>query len=482
MRDGEAVGFEQLVRTYRTPTGEVPALRGVSGSLPRGMVSAVVGPSGSGKSSLLRVIAGLDRPSAGRVVVDGHEIGGASARTRRRLLRDVVGYVYQRPAANFLADMTVGEHLRLAAGPGGTPDDLEALLDALGIAQRADHLPQELSGGEQQRAAFAQALATGARIVVADEPTAELDTVSGAHVLERVRALTAAGITVVLATHDPDVIATADAILELDHGRVGRIPAPGHLMALDDPPSVPLIWPGHEVPLWLTDGPAADPEGVVHLSGVSKTYGGGDEQVHALRDVDLQARAGEIVGIVGRSGSGKTTLLNVIAGWEEPDDGAIRAPGGGAPGWSDIAFLPQRLGLMDELSIRENVEYPARLAGDLIERRGLAESLLERLGLAGLARRYPTEVSLGEQQRTALARAVVSGPSLLIADEPTGHQDAGWAERIFGVLAEAAAAGSCCLIATHDAGLTPFLDRTLTMSDGALSGSEEASGGASARW
>ena len=201
-----------------------------------------------------------------------------------------------------------------------------------------------------------------------------------------------------------------------------------------------------------------------------------------MRDVDLQARAGEIVGIVGRSGSGKTTLLNVIAGWEEPDDGSVRAAGGGAPGWSDIAFMPQRLGLMDELSIRENVEYPARLAGDLIERRGLADSLLERLGLAGLARRYPTEVSLGEQQRTALARAVVSGPSLLIADEPTGHQDAGWAERIFGVLAEAAAAGSCCLIATHDVGLTPFLDRTLTISDGSLSGSGEASGGASARW
>ena len=209
-----------------------------------------------------------------------------------------------------------------------------------------------------------------------------------------------------------------------------------------------------------------DPEPVLRLSHVNKAYGHGDETVHALRDVSLVARAGEVVGLVGRSGSGKTTLLNVAAGWETPDGGRVESPGNGAAGWSEVAVLPQRLGLMDELSAQENVEYPARMTGELDERRHLIDDLIEALGLADLRSRYPRETSLGEQQRIALARALVLRPRLLIADEPTGHQDAGWAARIMWILREAAGAGSCCVIATHDRELIDQLDRGFSMSDG----------------
>ena len=123
--------------------------------------------------------------------------------------------------------------------------------------------------------------------------------------------------------------------------------------------------------------------------------------------------------------------------------------------------MPQRLGLMDELSAQENVEYPARIAGELDERRQLIDDLIETLGLATLRPRYPKETSLGEQQRVALARASCSVPRLLIADEPTGHQDAGWASRIMWTLRSAAAAGSCCVIATHDRELIDQLDRAV---------------------
>jgi putative ABC transport system ATP-binding protein len=212
-----------------------------------------------------------------------------------------------------------------------------------------------------------------------------------------------------------------------------------------------------------------DPEPVLRLDGVNKAYGHGTETVHALRDATLLARAGEVVGLVGRSGSGKTTLLNVAAGWEMPDDGVVEAPGDATPGWSEIAVLPQRLGLMDELSALENVEYPARMKGVLAERRHLIDDLIEALGLAALRSRYPKETSLGEQQRIALARALVLRPRLLIADEPTGHQDAGWAARIMGIIREAAGAGSCCVIATHDTELIGQLDRGFSMTDGRLS-------------
>ena len=151
--DGEAVRCEGIERVYRTPTGEVHALHDVTCRFARGVVTAVVGPSGSGKSSLLRLIAGLDRPSAGSLVVEGRDVGRGSARARRRLRRDLVGYVYQRPSDNFLAHLTVGEHLSLAgrARSGASNHlDPDRLLDLLDIGDRIDHLPSELSGGEQR--------------------------------------------------------------------------------------------------------------------------------------------------------------------------------------------------------------------------------------------------------------------------------------------------------------------------------------------
>ncbi len=457
-----------VARSYRTPTGEVQALREVSATLPRAEVSAIVGPSGSGKSSLLRLIAGMDRPTHGTVLVEGRDVGSATARERRRLRRDLVGYVFQRPSANFFSDLTVGEHLRLAAGPGPDPATLATILDALGLAHRADHLPSELSGGEQQRAAFAQALASGARTVVADEPTAELDTASAELVLERLRALAADGVTFVIATHDPGVIAAAGHRLELEHGRVRDAPVP---RAPGDPSALlfqdvrdPVRWPD-DLPPWVSLPNAP----VLQLEGVTKTYGRGDEAVHALRHIDFTAASGEIVELVGRSGSGKTSLLNVAVGWQRADAGTVTAPGGAAPTWADVAVLPQRLGLMDELTVGENVEYPARLAGRLEERRALVQDLLEVLGLSLLRNRHPKETSLGEQQRTALARALVLGPRLLVADEPTAHQDARWAQTMFSLLGDAAAVtGSCCVIATHDSSFTAHVDRTVAMADGRI--------------
>ena len=460
--DGEAVTCDRIERVYRTPTGEVRALHDVSCEVPSGAVTAIIGPSGSGKSSLLRLIAGLDRPSSGSLIVEGRDVSAGSSAVRRRLRRDVVGYVYQRPSDNFLSHLTVGEHLRLAGrGRNVGRFELDVLLDLLGVGHRVDHLPEELSGGEQQRAAFAQALATGANIIVADEPTAELDGASSEGVLDRVRALSGEGVTFILATHDPAVISIADERLELEHGTTKGATPTGGPTSQASSTAPELRWPDPGVAAWLLDA-----EPVLRLSDVNKSYGHGDEAVHALRDVNMVARAGEVVGLVGRSGSGKTTLLNVAAGWELPDGGRVESPGNGAAGWSEIAVVPQRLGLMDELSAQENVEYPARMTGVLDERRQLIDDLIWALGLATLRSRYPRETSLGEQQRIALARALVLRPRLLIADEPTGHQDAGWAARIMWILREAAGAGSCCLIATHDRELIDQLDRGCFMSDG----------------
>jgi putative ABC transport system ATP-binding protein len=463
--DEPAVRFEGLVRTYRTPTGEVRALRDVTATIPSGGVSVVVGPSGSGKSSLLRLVAGLDRPTSGSIEVMGVEIGHASARARRAVRRSTVGYVYQQPSVNFVEYLTVAQHLRLAAGANRDDDDaVLAMADSLGIARHLERLPRELSGGEQQRAAVAQALASGAALVVADEPTAELDADAADAVLDRIAHVAAQGITFVLATHDSSVMAMADHRITLEHGLVAAEGARPDV-ALTDAVSQALRWPDPASPLdaWLGD----DAE-VVRMRGVQRSFGDGEQVVHALQGIDLTVASGEAIGLVGRSGSGKTTLLNLAAGWDVPDAGTIDRPGGDAPDWHDVAVVPQHLGLMDELSVRENVEYPARLAGQLEERRPLIDDLLEHLGLTTLQRRSVREISLGEQQRTSVARAVVMGPRLLVADEPTAHQDAGWGAAVLGVLREAAVAGSGCVIATHDVDVLGAVDRTIRIDDGRL--------------
>src|SRR3712207_2743226 len=212
--------YTTLFRSYRTTTGQVHALQGVDLAFQKDAVSAVVGPSGSGKSTLLRLLAGLERPTSGRVVVGGRELDSLSTRALRAFRRTAVAYVFQRPADNLISYLTIGEHLRLAAraAPAGSPSGDE-LLDALEIRHRRNHLPGELSGGEQQRAAFAFAIAAGSRLVVADEPTAELDTLSARQLLLTVRELVSQGVSFVLATHDPEVVRVADEMLELEHGR-----------------------------------------------------------------------------------------------------------------------------------------------------------------------------------------------------------------------------------------------------------------------
>ena len=211
---------------------------------------------------------------------------------------------------------------------------------------------------------------------------------------------------------------------------------------------------------------------ILEASALSKTYRRGPENVRALDDVSLSIAAGEIVALVGPSGSGKTTLLSVLAGWEHADAGEVCWVGRPIADprtlrWAEMAIVPQTLGLVEELSVRENVELPLRL-GRRTDGEARVESLLEELGLTRLAERLPAEVSLGEQQRTALARALVLSPSVLMADEPTGHQDVDWTRGVLRVLEVAAAAGIACLIATHHLALVRYAHRVLRIEDGRL--------------
>jgi putative ABC transport system ATP-binding protein len=209
-------------------------------------------------------------------------------------------------------------------------------------------------------------------------------------------------------------------------------------------------------------------------TALRKTFRRGTEQVHALDGVDLVVSAGELVALVGPSGSGKSTLLALLCGWETADAGTLVYAGslaGRAPdtfGWPELALVPQALGLVPDLSLADNVLLPARLRGRLQDAQERARQLLDDFGLAHLADRYPHQASLGEQQRVAVARALLLQPAVLLADEPTAHQDRGHADGLLDALAAAAGNGSAVLIATHDEIAWSRADRVLSMRDGRL--------------
>jgi putative ABC transport system ATP-binding protein len=212
---------------------------------------------------------------------------------------------------------------------------------------------------------------------------------------------------------------------------------------------------------------------VVGLQSASRSYRTAAVTVAALTDVSLEIRSGELVGVAGPSGSGKTTLLNLIVGWDQPDAGAVTRDLGPGAGWTAMAVVPQELGLIPELTAAQNVSMARRLGG--CDRIAPAD-LFARLGLVGLESRLPDELSVGEQQRTAVARALTCSPALLVADEPTAHQDEYHADQVMALLAERAANGGAVLVATHDDRMLARVDRVVHLLDGKLVASDSRSG------
>jgi putative ABC transport system ATP-binding protein len=216
------IELSDVIRVYREAEVETIALRGIDLAIGAGEFVAIMGRSGSGKSTLLQLLAGSDRPTAGRVVVDGVDLSRAAENERASLRGRRVGIVFQ--AENLVSFLTLRENIDLASVLAGRMADgsaVLAILDRVGLANRAEHRPDQLSGGEQQRASLAAVLVTCPAIVLADEITGELDSGSAAELLDLLKEMHVAdAMTLVLATHDPEVAHRADRIIELRDGRV----------------------------------------------------------------------------------------------------------------------------------------------------------------------------------------------------------------------------------------------------------------------
>ena len=230
-RAGTMVVAESLARDYPSGDSVIHALRGIDLSVGRGELMAVKGRSGSGKTTLLNLLGGLDKPTSGRVLVDGMEVSGMTESQLVDFRRHTVAFIFQ--AFGLVPILSAAENveipLRLVrADPTVRDDRVMELLELVGLAERANHRPHELSGGEQQRVAIARALANRPKLLLADEPTGQLDSTTGHAIMATLRAVVRAeGVTAVVATHDPALLDLADRILEIQDGRIRELePAP----------------------------------------------------------------------------------------------------------------------------------------------------------------------------------------------------------------------------------------------------------------
>ncbi|HSK06616.1 MAG TPA: ATP-binding cassette domain-containing protein [Acidimicrobiia bacterium] len=203
---------------------------------------------------------------------------------------------------------------------------------------------------------------------------------------------------------------------------------------------------------------------VVELWGVKKRFRRGQNVIVVLDDLAAAVQAGEVVIVRGRSGSGKTTLLNILAGWQDPDAGTVKWGVDRPESWDRVAVVPQSLGLLSELTLGENIGLPGRLA----DAEGDVSGVAEKLEISHLLDRPVGGASLGEQQRAAIGRALIRRPSLLLADEPSSHQDLDRLHLVWRLIDEVAAGGTGVIAATHDPDAFRYADRVLDLHDGRL--------------
>jgi len=211
-----------LSKEYRSGENRLTVLRDVSFSIPQGAFVAIVGPSGSGKTTLLGLLAGLDTPTHGRVILDDADLTGMDEDQRARLRGEKVGFVFQ--SFQLISTLTALENVQVPLelrGDRGAAERARELLGRVGLGDRLDHFPTQLSGGEQQRVAIARAFANSPRILFADEPTGNLDSDTGAHIVELLEALNRESkTTIILVTHDHTLAGHAQRIIRLSDGRV----------------------------------------------------------------------------------------------------------------------------------------------------------------------------------------------------------------------------------------------------------------------
>jgi ABC-type lipoprotein export system ATPase subunit len=498
-----ALDVRDAFRLYPSPGGATVALQGLTLSVEPGEIVAVLGPSGSGKTTLLRTLAGFEPLSAGSAHVLGTELNRLGAAATAAFRAANVGFIDQHYGRTLPPDRTCREAVALQLELGGEEREAsrraaDALLARVGLGDRADDRPDELSGGEQQRVAVCAAVAHRPRLLLADEPAGELDAESAQTVYRLLVELAQEdGATAVIVTHDAEAAAIADRLLHIRDGRLVEQSLNGQGRALvvsrrgwlrlpdgildtalasaervTDHVVLRPLGPEREAQARAEPPAPARLEGgvVAELRNVTKSYGA--RLVFA--DLSLEFQAARVTAVVGRSGSGKTTLLHLLAGLERPTAGDVLVSGQllGDKDRSELAALRRRAlalvtqepGLVPYLTALENVVLALGIRG---ADRAAAERATTALAQVGLGERLDARaatLSAGERQRVAIARALAADVELLLVDEPTARLDEENGRATGALLVRAARErGIAVVCATHDTVLIELADQVIPL-------------------
>ena len=505
------IQMQDVVKTYSTGDFPFVALNNVNIDIRQGEFLGITGKSGAGKTTLLNMISGVSEITSGNILFHwvGEEAPSPSIsihalnEDKLALWRGAnLGIINQ--SFELMPTLSLVENIMLPSDFSGVYRPAlskKRALELLELVELADHaykIPAHVSGGQKQRVAIARALVNDPHLIIADEPTGNLDSVTAETIFQIFERLVAEGKTIVLVTHDESFAPRFSRRLHIADGIISnpsesgsepdsKLSTPG-TAGHHHPPSVSLFLQEQTsadaatVRLGAGSTPAAVQQETpaIVLRDVEKVYENAAGKFVALRNINLQLDAGQFISIVGKSGCGKSTLLNMITGIDHPTAGDViignehiykmseskRALWRGR----NMGVVFQFFQLLPTLTLLENTMLPMDYCNlyPFKERPGRAMELLKKVGLEGQAYKLPTTVSSGQQQSAAIARALATDPPLILADEPTGNLDSHAADNILTLFEDLAESGKTILIVTHDPSITERTDQTIILSDGQI--------------
>ncbi|HEX2995351.1 MAG TPA: ATP-binding cassette domain-containing protein [Anaerolineales bacterium] len=492
---------QNVVKNYSSGGTLFTALNQVNIDIQQGEFLGITGKSGAGKTTLLNVISGVTDLTTGSIFFHGG--GDPSSHTPvpiHELNEDQlalwrgqnVGVVYQ--SFELMPTLSLVENVMLPPDLSGTYQSQTTnqraleLLDIVGIADHAHKIPAHISGGQKQRVAIARAMVNNPSIIIADEPTGSLDSLTAETIIQIFEQLVEQGKTVVMVTHDESLIPRFSRWLQIKDGLVtipaknGPKPSQQEVAESRFSGSVQIYLEAANASAKKQPDPAVQPLNApaIVLRDVDKIYENAAGKFVALKKINLQLNYGRFISIVGKSGSGKSTLLNMITGIDHPTLGEVAVANEHIYQMSEskraqwrgrnLGVVFQFFQLLPMLTLVENVMLPMDYCNvySKRERRSRAMELLDLVGVADQADKLPTSVSNGQQQSAAIARALATDPSIIVADEPTGNLDSRSADNILNLFRGLTQRGKTVLIVTHDHSITQRTDQTITIADGEI--------------
>jgi len=521
------IRLRDVMKIYTTGAGDFTAINGITLDIHAAEFLGVIGKSGAGKTTLLNMISGVSKISSGEVLffptMNGDNSKDEAAISVHSMDENQLaawrghnmGIVYQTfelmPQLNLLKNIMLPQDFAGIYQPRISAERAMELLEIVELTEHAYKLPAHISGGQKQRIAIARALVNDPPVILADEPTGNLDTVTAETIFKIFEKLVEDGKTVIMVTHDNNLAARFSRRVFISDGQI--VSRNGHRgndgddfdqinreriaekNALEKAESLDISTEN----LRMTQASGTDeterlqipaaPENskisktgdaAIILNDVVKTYVNAAGAFTALKGISLQMNYGQFISIVGKSGSGKSTLLNMLTGIDYPTSGEVIVGGEHIYNMSEskralwrgrnIGIVFQFFQLLPTLTLLENTMLPMDYC-DIYptnERPERAMELLEKVGLKEVANQVPSSVSSGQQQSAAIARALATDPPIIMADEPTGNLDSRSADIILRLFSDMARQGKTILIVTHDPSFTKHTDQTVILSDGEI--------------